>query len=538
MHAPLAPSTLRSWMSTVGEIARAVNSAQPLDRLLTKVAKQACALIGFDYCAVMLGDRERDRLRVVGWCGLSSDYISLVSDEGSLVIHPEGTRHDSPAARAYREGCTIAVPDVRCTTRYGRLRHLAPAQGYLSLLASPLRVADRVTGLLVGYRERPMQFTTSDVELIELLADQTGVALQTARLREEQSRIIEELSAANAELRCGRMQLEWAERQHHKLMELALEDIGLQGLVDALAEILDASVTVEDADARTLARAPDEGYRPPPVGRRLRPDLHDLDRRCVAVPLPGDREPAWLAPVRIGRETVGRLWTTGLSAAPDPGRRHVIERFALVVGLEILKRRHRMEVQERLSGDLIADLLRPDGLAQPQAVVERAAALGHDITEPHWLGLVVGDPVSWPVTGRNLLARLGSIEPAVLAGVHENHLVVLVPADLDPVRILRKLLGGRGRRGPGIRAVAVICDRTVDPAAVGESYRVACTAAEIRRSAGRTGLVDLRDSGIRSLLIRSGAPTGEYRRFAESLIGPLLRHDERRRTDLVKTVRA
>jgi len=62
-----------------------------------------------------------------------------------------------------------------------------------------------------------------------------------------------------------------------------------------------------------------------------------------------------MAPVSLGGELVGRLWITGLAASPNPGERRTIERFALVVGVEVLKRRHRVEVEERLSGDLIAD---------------------------------------------------------------------------------------------------------------------------------------------------------------------------------------
>jgi hypothetical protein len=49
----------------------------------------------------------------------------------------EVVRAVNAAARAYREGRTIVVPDVRDAPDYGRLRHLAPTQGYQALLASP-----------------------------------------------------------------------------------------------------------------------------------------------------------------------------------------------------------------------------------------------------------------------------------------------------------------------------------------------------------------------------------------------------------------
>ena len=76
------------------------------------MAEQACTLLGFDYCAVMLADEARERVTVAGSCGLTPEYIALVSDEGSLIIHPPGSELDTPAARAFREGRTIAVPEV------------------------------------------------------------------------------------------------------------------------------------------------------------------------------------------------------------------------------------------------------------------------------------------------------------------------------------------------------------------------------------------------------------------------------------------
>ena len=139
MSVPEVPASLRSWMSAVSEIVRSVNAAEPLEKVLTRVAVQACELIGFEFCAVMLADERRECLHIAGCSGLTPDYLAQVSDGRSLRIHPPGPDLDTPAARAYREDRTIVVPDVRKAPSYGRLRHLAPTQGYQALLASPLR---------------------------------------------------------------------------------------------------------------------------------------------------------------------------------------------------------------------------------------------------------------------------------------------------------------------------------------------------------------------------------------------------------------
>jgi GAF domain-containing protein len=517
--------SFRRWMSAVGDIARAVNAAQPLDELLTGVAEQACALLAVDYCAVMLADEDRERVLLAGSCGLTPEYLALVGDEGALRIHPTRSELDTPAARAFREGRTIAVPEVRAASAYGLLQQLAPTGRYRSLVASPLRAVDEVTGLLVGYRESPHEFDADEIELVELLAEQTAIAVQAARMRAEQQEVI-------GELRRGRQQLDWAEQQHRRLMQLVLDDIGLDGLVAALASIVDSSVTVEDGHGSVLAHAAaNRPYKAPPVDPRWRRRHPAAADRYEVARLPGTAE-TWVAPVLLGGELVGRLWITGLAAAPDPGQRRMIERFALVVGVEVRKRRHRVELEERLSGDLVADLLRPDGLAQPQAVLDRAAALGHDLTGPHWLGLLVvsgGEPGTAGVAA--------AAEPArALVGRYEDALVVLLPLRFDPVAALRRIHEHVGARCGA--TTLVIGAAVTEPAEYAPAYRLAAGAARLRQHVHPGGEVDLRELGVAGILLRGGTPPGELRRFAEALIMPLHRHDQRRHTVLVDTLRA
>src|ERR1700760_80455 len=264
MSVPEVPASLRSWMSAVSEIVRSVNAAEPLASVLTRVAGQACELIGFEFCAVMLADERRECLHVAGGGGLPPDYLAQVSDGQGLRIRPPGPDLDTPAARAYREGRTIVVPDVREARSYGRLRRLAPTQGYRALLVAPLRGSGALAGVIVAYSVTARQFSGPELELIELLAGQAAMALETARLRAEQQEVIRELSGTNEEMRRGRAVLEWAERQHHQLMQLVLGEGGLPEPGGGLASALRASVTVEDTDGRVLARAPAEGYCPPP----------------------------------------------------------------------------------------------------------------------------------------------------------------------------------------------------------------------------------------------------------------------------------
>jgi GAF domain-containing protein len=546
-------------MSAVSEIVRSVNAAEPLEKVLTRVAVQACELIGFEFCAVMLADERRECLNIAGCSGLTTDYLAQVSNNRSLRIHPPGPDLDTPAARAYREGRTIVVPDVRKAPSYGRLRHLAPTQGYQALLASPLRGSDDLTGVIVAYSVIARQFSGPELELIELLGGQAAMALETARLRTEQQEVIRELSRANDELRRGRAVLEWAEQQHHQLMQLVLDEGGLPELVGALASALRASVTVEDTDGRVLASAPAEGYSPPPTpavrragaargalkaqeaaGRRY------MVARVAAAQANGRTAPdgpradtaAWAAPVVVGGELAGRLWVTAPPGDLEPVQLRVVERFALVVALLLLQQRHLLDVQSRLSGDLLGDLLRDGGPIRPQAVLDRAAAIGHDLSRPHVLALLTAD-ATVPATIRlpELAKAAAEPGPAPLVGPYDGAYVLLLPETPDPGDALRRVLAKAGQAVGTQGMVTMVAGPVArDPADYGTAFRVARGAAALRRASGRGGFVDVGRIGLSALLLETGTPDA-LRRFAVTVLQGVEAHEERYGGDLLATLR-
>lgn len=542
----------------MGEIARAVNAAEPLDGILTTVAEQACALIGFEFCAVMLAEPDPDRLRVAGSWGLSRDYVDLVSDAGSLLIHPAGPHLDSPAAEAYRAGRTVAVPDVGSAERFGWLRQVAPMQGYRALLAAPLHAPDAGTlGVIVAYSVAAREFGAPELELIELLADQAALAIETARLRSAQQSVITELSRANDELQRSRAVTDWAEQQHRRLMRLVLDEVGLAGLVTALAETLGGSVTVEDRQGKVLARAPESGYRPPPddAARRRRPVRTALDmlaRRNEVVEVSADLRGrpgasavghpvgvphgVWVAPVVVGGELAARLWLTDPRVAPEPVERRVIERFALVVALEVLKLQYLVEVEERLSGDLIGDLLRPGGPLNPRGILDRAAALGHDLSGPRVVAVLALDPPGPAPALTGILHAATRQAGRPLVGPHEDVQVMLFPDSTDLDETLRGVLAQVEQGLVERTATIALGPAAAGLADYGPAFRVARGAVRLRRAAHAGGVVDVRNLGLAALLLEQGTPDALHR-FARTLLRPVVAHDTRRGGDLVPTLR-
>ncbi|WP_166459810.1 helix-turn-helix domain-containing protein [Amycolatopsis pithecellobii] len=506
---------LRTWMRAVSEISRSVNVGDPLETVLTRIADLARELIGFDLSAVMLADEASNRLDVIGWSGLSDDYIERLRNDSFLQIRPAAPDTDSPAARAVRDGVTIMISDVaRESETYGRLG-LAPMQGYRSLVASPLHGTDCPIGVLVGYSTAPRSYGAADVELTELLAEQTATAIHTARYRARR---------------------DWAEQQHRRLMQLVLAEAGMDGLVDALAEILAASVTVTDLDGRILASS--AAGDAPALPQRLAEHRPKTDRHSADVTehvsLAGTE--GWVTRVMIGGEVAARLWVVGDQAIPDTTRLRLVEQFALVTGIELLTARHALEIEERLSGDLLSDVLRGAALARPRVLLERGNALGFSLENARNVVVVRGERIGEQLSTVSRRVQ-HAVRTKILASSNGDDVVLLLPeirdlgAALDGVR--NQLEQTTASPVSIVIAPPVHCLEDIPPA-----YRAAQGAAQLRANAGLAGLADLRELSVLGLMLMADTPPAYLQRLADQLIAPLADQDARRDSQLVTTLRA
>jgi sugar diacid utilization regulator len=211
----------------------------------------------------------------------------------------------------------------------------------------------------------------------------------------------------------------------------------------------------------------------------------------------------------------------------------VIERFALVVAVELLKQRDRVDTANRLAGDLVDELLRTGGQRGSGTVIERAAALGHDLSGPQALAVISVD-VDAPRLAA--LARVAAGQPPrPLVGVRERLLVVIMPAAPDPVPALARVHEQVLARA-GDRAVCTVLGPPVAELDFGAAFAVAAGAVGLCPAAGTGGVLDVRQLGLAGYLLRTGA-TAELRSFADTMVGPLEEHDARRRSRLCETVR-
>jgi signal transduction histidine kinase len=203
-----------------------------LDELLAELLERIRTSLDVDTAAILLLDADRDELVARAAVGIEEEV-----ERGVRI--PVGVGF---AGRVAAERRAVILPDV---DHAHILNPILLDKGIKSMLGVPLHVAGAVIGVLHVGTLVPREFTADDVELLQLVADRSAVAIDRARLYESE--------------RMHRRRIERVQA----VTDVALAHLAFDDLMDALLrrtrEILEAdtcAVLLLDRDTNELvARA-------------------------------------------------------------------------------------------------------------------------------------------------------------------------------------------------------------------------------------------------------------------------------------------
>jgi sugar diacid utilization regulator/GAF domain-containing protein len=534
---------LQRWLAGIARIAAAVNAPVSLPRLLDLVSQTACELMGYRFCGVTLADTARGVLVIEGSHGLSAEYIAGVNAEHPIVLRP-GDPDEAPSSRAFTTQRAVQLADISVEPTFRPWGGVAREQGFRSMIAVPLLVSGRALGTLNCYRLEAQRFGAEEIELLTTLADQAAIAIETARLRAREASTIADLRELNRSLAEQHALVQQGEEIHRELTSVALRGGGITSVAVALATLLRRPVLVQDPAGAPLAlgKHAGRGVNAPPAGDEAEAGLPY--EKIVEVPAwPGAIPPGprVMAPVLLGNEVVARIWLPGPLTALSPLDHRALEHAATVSALELLRSRTALEVEWRLSGELVSDLLsgNPTALA---TITSRAARLGHDLLRSHAVLVAKADPDS----GADVQAVLQAVRsvaapvrPRPLVASLADYVVALWPvpddqpdAGLGSADAIRRTV----RAQTGLTVSVAVPQPGTDLQDHPAGFRIARGAVELSQLRGsRDVSVTLADLGIYGLLLQLD-DTRELMRFAEALLRPVQEHDAARGTALLATL--
>ncbi|MVO85081.1 GAF domain-containing protein [Streptomyces sp. p1417] len=504
---------LSALFDTAGDLA----ALSDLDAVLRAIVHRARLLLGTGVAYLTLNDPTAGDtyMRVTDGCTSARFQelrLGMGEGLGGLVAQ---------TARPY------ASADYRSDTRF---RHTATIdagvgeEGLRGILGVPLRVGSRVIGVLYAADRTPRDFAPDQIALLASLADHAAVAIDSARLLEETRATLVELNAATATARAQSEAMRRAAETHDRLTDLVLRGGDVSDLAAEIAALLGGGLVVQDAEGTELARVGAASPAPPARGVAA----SRAAGRAVRV------DGVWVSAVLAGPEPLGSLTLSGRADLPDSDRR-LFERASLDTALLLLLRRSVAEAEDRVRGELLDDLLTAAHAADPRrgaSLALRARRLGVDLGEPTSVLVLHCDPGLRGRLTTEAARRARTLRG--LAGPHGGQVVLLAPT-AAPGPLAERLAADLGQC-VGAPVTCGAAGPAAAPAGLPAVHAEALRCLEALTALGRTGdgasLAGLGFVGV--LLGDRGDVDGHVRR----VLGPVIDYDERRGTELVRTLEA
>ena len=188
------------------QIATEVDSSTSTKDVLNGIVRSTAKAIGLKGCSLMLLSQDRKRLVHTVAYGLSSSYIR----KGSVKI--------DPITDEALKGNPIIVFDATTDPRI-QYKAQAKEEGIASILSMPMVLREEVIGILRVYTSEPRDFTTDDIEFLNLVAALGAISLRKAREYESQEQHYEKrLQEKIAQLEQSQEDLAKVEEAKDKLL--------------------------------------------------------------------------------------------------------------------------------------------------------------------------------------------------------------------------------------------------------------------------------------------------------------------------------
>ncbi len=166
------------------EVSRVINSTLNLEPLLHNIIQIATDLTATEASSILLLDKKTGELHFEAATGIKGQEVK------PIVVPLD----NSIAGWVVKEGEPLLIPDVRKDPRHYHQVDDMTKFSTRSILGVPLRVKDKVIGVLeVLNKIEDKEFTQDDVETLTILAAQAAIAIENARLF-QQSDLLSEVA--------------------------------------------------------------------------------------------------------------------------------------------------------------------------------------------------------------------------------------------------------------------------------------------------------------------------------------------------------
>src|SRR5487761_954608 len=516
-------------LSFLVRLAQAAASTQRSDELLDLIIRETTSAMGTDVCSLYLLTARGRELRLTATNGLNERMIGK-------VVMPVGDGITGWVADSRKP---TVVPDVSKEPHWKWVPGLDEDR-FHSMLSVPIESGPRLVGVLNVQSTEKRDFNSSDIDFLRAIAAQVAGILERSELQRR------------TEVQLAEIQL--SHDIQERFTKLSLEGAGISSILEVVGSLAGGRAALYSSEGYRVRGAgePSDGM---PARIHLPAPLGQAGAREVRINAGRPARAVDVVPVRAGSDVLGML-AVGVDekTVDTAGRRRALEHGSTVLALELSKERAAAEVERRLRGDLVEEVL-AGGLEADEAerVARQAERLGHRLPPRAWVMVLEPDDdeteAALTAPGRQdrldsaLSGLVRSRLPDALTLVRSASAVFLVPdevaSDLAAIEKLAAqiLAGATPIMKPGSASVG-IGNLANSVGELARSHLEARQALRLtRRAGGRGRVASYRSLGAFRLLLEVQSPDA-LRRFVDELLGTLLSYAQSRDTPLLETLEA
>ncbi|MDD5454316.1 MAG: GAF domain-containing protein [Candidatus Ratteibacteria bacterium] len=173
---------LEKKLKALSQISFAITSQRYTEDILKLIVTLTAEAMGFKICSLMFLDPKKGELSIKATQSVSGRYLKK----------PPIKPGEGVAGKVVKENKPYISSDVRNDPLYIN-REVAKAEGLCSLLSLPLSVKGSVIGVLNFYTSEKHEFTSSEINILESIANQAAIVIDNWRLMLETEVMKEEL---------------------------------------------------------------------------------------------------------------------------------------------------------------------------------------------------------------------------------------------------------------------------------------------------------------------------------------------------------
>ena len=375
--------------------------------------------------------------------------------------------------------------------------------------------------LVVGGEQPPGD---SEQFLLQVLAQQAGVALANVRLLSREREQAAELRATN-------LALAHSMEVHQTLTRVALGGEGQDGIALAVHKLTGRTVAIEDRFGNLQAWA--GPGRPEPYPKMDRDEQERFLGRMMAAGRPIRSGQRLFSVVLLGGTPMGVLTLQDADGTAGETECMALEHAGTVLAMEVARLQNVAQADAHLRINLVLDLIAGAG-PDETAILNRAQVLGYDLGRPHRVLLIEKargkddiDLLLHAVSRAVRQMRVGSLAAPRLGDV-----VVLADTEASWEELRQAVAAGL--QGAGSRVG--VGSRCRVSSGIPQSYREAQLALQIQKTIGGPEQVTMfSELGVYQLLAIS-SDMSSIEEYVQRWLGQLTDYDTVHGTQLVLTL--